>query len=121
MSLGPIPPASRKARSCCSSVGPGTACCRELLFPTMAPLKTAPCSAPTLGSQTPRVSPATRRLVVNADDFGRSSAINAAVFQAHREGILTTASLMVNEPGTEEAVDMARREPRLGVGLHLTL
>jgi len=62
-----------------------------------------------------------RRLVVNADDFGRSPSINAAVRQAHREGILTTASLMVNEPSCAEAVAIAREEPRLGVGLHLTL
>jgi chitin disaccharide deacetylase len=61
------------------------------------------------------------RLVVNADDFGRSASINEAVRQAHREGILTTASLMVNEAACDEAVAIAREEPRLGVGLHLTL
>ncbi len=57
-----------------------------------------------------------RRLIVNADDFGRSSATNQAVVCAHREGILTTASLMVNEPAWEEAVMLARQNPRLGVG-----
>jgi len=62
-----------------------------------------------------------RRLVVNADDFGRSSAINAAVLRAHREGILTTASLMVNETACDEAVELAKAAPGLGVGLHLTL
>ncbi|MGB7770165.1 MAG: hopanoid biosynthesis-associated protein HpnK, partial [Verrucomicrobiia bacterium] len=61
------------------------------------------------------------RLIVNADDFGRSHSINAAVVRAHREGILTTASLMVNEPACDEAVALARENPRLGVGLHLTL
>jgi hopanoid biosynthesis associated protein HpnK len=61
-----------------------------------------------------------RRLIVNADDFGLSSSVNAAVIRAHREGILTSASLMVNEPGFEEAVTLARENPRLGVGLHLT-
>lgn len=65
--------------------------------------------------------PFTRRLVVNADDFGRSASINQAVVRAHREGILTTASLMVDEPGFEEAVALARENPRLGVGLHLAL
>src|SRR6059058_2925032 len=64
---------------------------------------------------------AARRLIVNADDFGRSTAINAAVIRAHQEGILTTASLMVNEPGFQEAVELARQNPRLGIGLHLTL
>jgi hopanoid biosynthesis associated protein HpnK len=62
-----------------------------------------------------------RRLIVNADDFGRSRSINEAVIRAHREGILTTASLMVNEPSCAEAVELARQNPRLGVGLHLTL
>jgi hopanoid biosynthesis associated protein HpnK len=62
-----------------------------------------------------------RRLIVNADDFGRSGAINHAVVRAHREGILTSASLMLNEAASEEAVALARANPRLGVGLHLTL
>ncbi|HWN97053.1 MAG TPA: hopanoid biosynthesis-associated protein HpnK [Methylomirabilota bacterium] len=64
---------------------------------------------------------ARRRLIVNADDFGRSRSINQAVIRAHREGILTSASLMVNEPGCEEAIALARENPRLGIGLHLTL
>lgn len=62
-----------------------------------------------------------RRLIVNADDFGASRSINAAVIRAHREGILTTASLMVGGEAFEEAVDLARAHPGLGVGLHLTL
>lgn len=66
-------------------------------------------------------SPPRRRLIVNADDFGRSHSINRAVIRAHHEGILTCASLMVNEPGFEEAIQLARENPRLGVGLHLTL
>jgi hopanoid biosynthesis associated protein HpnK len=64
---------------------------------------------------------ATRRLIVNADDFGRSHDINQAVIRAHREGILTTASLMVNEPAADEAIALARQNPGLGVGLHLAL
>ncbi len=62
-----------------------------------------------------------RRLIVNADDFGLSPSVNEAVIRAHREGILTTASLMVNEPGFAAAVQLAREHPKLGVGLHLTL
>src|SRR5271156_6231907 len=61
------------------------------------------------------------RLIINADDFGRSASINQAVIRAHREGILTTASLMVNEPAFDDAVTLAKEHPRLGVGLHLTL
>jgi hopanoid biosynthesis associated protein HpnK len=62
-----------------------------------------------------------RRLIVNADDFGRSQSINEAVIRAHCEGVLTTASLMVNETACAGAVAMARANPKLGVGLHLTL
>lgn len=62
-----------------------------------------------------------RRLIVNADDFGLSASVNEAVIRAHRDGILTTASLMVNEPGFDEAVKLAKENPKLGVGLHLTL
>lgn len=62
-----------------------------------------------------------RRLIVNADDFGRTPAINEAVTAAHRNGVLTTASLMVNEPAAAAAVAAARTLPQLGVGLHLTL
>ncbi|HUA38962.1 MAG TPA: hopanoid biosynthesis-associated protein HpnK [Candidatus Sulfopaludibacter sp.] len=75
-------------------------------------------SIPNSELRTPNPS---RRLIVNADDFGRSHSINEAVIRAHREGILTAASLMVNETGCAEAVARARENPRLGVGLHLTL
>lgn len=61
------------------------------------------------------------QLIVNADDFGRSSAINEAVVKAFQEGILTSASLMVSGEAVAEAVALAREHPRLGVGLHLTL
>jgi chitin disaccharide deacetylase len=69
----------------------------------------------------PHPPPAARRLIVNADDFGLSHSVNEAVIRAHREGILTTASLMVNEAGFDEAVKLAKENPKLGVGLHLTL
>jgi len=67
------------------------------------------------------MAPPERRLIVNADDFGRSASINTAVIRAQREGILTSASLMVNEPCCEEAVALAKQNPKLGVGLHLSL
>ncbi|MDT7933714.1 MAG: hopanoid biosynthesis-associated protein HpnK [Sphingomonadaceae bacterium] len=61
------------------------------------------------------------RLIVTADDFGISRQANAAIERAHRDGILTAASLMVAAPAAAEAVEIARRNPRLGVGLHLVL
>ncbi|HSY43053.1 MAG TPA: hopanoid biosynthesis-associated protein HpnK [Candidatus Acidoferrum sp.] len=66
-------------------------------------------------------SSATRRLIVNADDFGLSHSVNEAVIRAHLEGILTSASLMVNEAGFDEAVKLAKENPKLGVGLHVSL
>ena len=64
-------------------------------------------------------SEAERFLIINADDFGMTADVNAAVLKAHREGILTSASLMVAEPGFAEAVDIAKANPALGVGLHV--
>jgi len=61
------------------------------------------------------------RLIINADDFGLTHEVNTAVIRAHTAGVLTTASLMVNEDGFGEAVDLARQHPRLGIGLHLSL
>jgi chitin disaccharide deacetylase len=63
----------------------------------------------------------TRTLILTADDFGLDVAVNEAVERAHTQGILTCASLMVGAPATLDAIDRARRLPRLGVGLHLTL
>jgi hopanoid biosynthesis associated protein HpnK len=60
-------------------------------------------------------------LIITADDFGRSSEINAAVLEAHQRGVLTSASLMVAGDAFEEAVDIARRTPTLAVGLHVVL
>ena len=64
---------------------------------------------------------ARRRLIVTADDFGRDLAINEAVEIAHRDGILTCASLMVTAPEAADAVARARHLPGLRVGLHLVL
>jgi hopanoid biosynthesis associated protein HpnK len=62
-----------------------------------------------------------KRLIVTADDFGMSLAVNAAVEDAHRHGILSTASLMVAADAAADAIARARRLPTLGVGLHLVL
>jgi len=62
-----------------------------------------------------------RHLIVTADDFGASTAVNEAVEQAHRHGILTAASLMVAGEAAEDAIIRARHLPTLGVGLHLVL
>lgn len=61
------------------------------------------------------------QVIFNADDFGRSPAINAAVVQAHREGVLTSASLMAAGEAWAEAVELVRAHPTLAVGLHLVI
>ncbi len=65
--------------------------------------------------------PVARYLIVNGDDFGLSAQVNAGILHAHRQGILTNASLMVTAPAWEEAVELARSIQSLGVGLHVTL
>ncbi|HVU21531.1 MAG TPA: hopanoid biosynthesis-associated protein HpnK [Rhizomicrobium sp.] len=62
-----------------------------------------------------------KQLVVTADDFGAAKEVNDAVEQAHQDGILTAASLMVSAPASRDAIKRARRLPNLRVGLHLTL
>ena len=62
-----------------------------------------------------------RQVLINADDFGLCPEVNQAVVKAHREGVLTHASLLVNAPGTAEAVALARDMPTLKLGVHLAL
>jgi hopanoid biosynthesis associated protein HpnK len=60
-------------------------------------------------------------LIVTADDFGLHDAVNDAVEQASRAGILTAASLMMGAPAAGDAIRRARKLPHLRVGLHLVL
>jgi hopanoid biosynthesis associated protein HpnK len=62
-----------------------------------------------------------RNLIITADDFGADIAVNDAVETAHRQGVLTAASLMVSAPAASDAVARARNLPSLRVGLHLVL
>lgn len=62
-----------------------------------------------------------KRLIVTADDFGAAVEVNDAVEQAHTNGILTAASLMVSAPAAADAVARAKMLPRLRVGLHVVL
>jgi len=62
-----------------------------------------------------------RRLIVTGDDFGLAIPVNEAIEEAHRNGILTTASLMVGAAHTADAIERAKRLPMLKVGLHLVL
>jgi len=61
------------------------------------------------------------KLIVNADDFGYSKGVNLGILEAHRNGVVTSATMMVNMPGYEHAVQLAKENPKLGVGVHLVL
>ncbi len=60
-------------------------------------------------------------LILNADDFGMTRGVNQGIIRAHREGILTSTTLMANGSAFEDAVEQAAANPKLGVGCHLVL
>jgi predicted glycoside hydrolase/deacetylase ChbG (UPF0249 family) len=62
-----------------------------------------------------------KQLIVNGDDLGMSRGITDAILIAHRHGFLTSASLMVNMPSSEYAVQRLATAPNLGVGVHLNI
>jgi predicted glycoside hydrolase/deacetylase ChbG (UPF0249 family) len=62
-----------------------------------------------------------KRLIVNADDFGMSRGISDGIVLAHRFGFLTSASLMVNMPGTDYALERLAAAPNLSIGIHLNI
>ena len=62
-----------------------------------------------------------RNLIVNADDLGWTQGVNRGIAEAHRNGIVTSTSLLANGGAFEEGVRTARESPRLGVGVHLNL
>jgi predicted glycoside hydrolase/deacetylase ChbG (UPF0249 family) len=64
---------------------------------------------------------AAKYLIVNADDFGQSHGINQGIISACRDGIVTSASLMVSWPAAAEAAAYARGNPTLSLGLHIDL
>ncbi|HYE26461.1 MAG TPA: ChbG/HpnK family deacetylase [Clostridia bacterium] len=62
-----------------------------------------------------------RRLVVNADDFGLTRGVNRAIIECHRQGIVTSATLMACGAAFDDAVALARQNPALGIGCHVVL
>ena len=60
-------------------------------------------------------------LILNADDFGYTRGVNEGIERAHREGVLTSTTLMANGPAFEDAASRAKASPGLGVGCHLVL
>ncbi|MGB6685210.1 MAG: ChbG/HpnK family deacetylase [Candidatus Acidiferrum sp.] len=62
-----------------------------------------------------------RNLIVNADDLGWTEGVNRGIAEAHRNGIVTSASLLANAAAFQSGVELARAAPGLGVGVHLNL
>lgn len=62
-----------------------------------------------------------KKLIVNADDFGFNVKINQGIIHSHKNGVVTSASLMVTKEGFEDAVNLARDNPRLSIGIHIDL
>jgi predicted glycoside hydrolase/deacetylase ChbG (UPF0249 family) len=60
-----------------------------------------------------------RQLIVNADDYGKTEGVTQGIIQAHREGIVTSATVMMNMPNVQEALKLASDCPDLGLGVHL--
>ena len=60
-----------------------------------------------------------KQLIVNADDYGRSPGVSRGILRAHREGIVTSTTVMINQPDVEAQLEEALTYPRLGIGLHL--
>ena len=61
-----------------------------------------------------------KRLIVSGDDFGLHPLINQGIIEAHQQGILTSTSVIACGQAVEDAVSLAKQNPKLGVGVHLT-
>ncbi len=62
-----------------------------------------------------------KKLIVNADDFGLTAGVNRAVAELHAAGAVTSATLMAGAQAAEDAIEIARSTPSLGVGCHVVL
>lgn len=62
-----------------------------------------------------------KRLILNADDFGLTAGVNRAIVELQRDGWLTSTTLMAKAAATDEAMELARATPALGVGCHVIL
>jgi predicted glycoside hydrolase/deacetylase ChbG (UPF0249 family) len=62
-----------------------------------------------------------KNLIINADDLGWTAGVNRGIAEAHRNGIVTSASLLANGSAYDDGVRTASELPRLGVGVHLNL
>jgi len=62
-----------------------------------------------------------RLLIVNADDFGMSHAINAGILRTLTDGVVRSTTLMVPCPWALHAMRLLRDHPDIAFGVHLTV
>lgn len=61
------------------------------------------------------------KIIINADDFGYCDSVNNAIIDAHKNGVVTSCTVMAGMPGFEEGVKLLKENPTLGSGVHMTL
>ncbi|GAL13594.1 cellobiose phosphotransferase system YdjC-like protein [Vibrio astriarenae] len=61
------------------------------------------------------------KLIINADDFGLTKQVNRAIVQAMQNGVVTSTTLMTNQPATEHAIKLIKEHQLDNIGLHVTL
>ena len=61
------------------------------------------------------------KIIFNADDFGMSKGVNLGVIEAHQNGPVRSATIMAGMDAFDHAVQLAKENPSLKVGVHLTL
>jgi predicted glycoside hydrolase/deacetylase ChbG (UPF0249 family) len=62
-----------------------------------------------------------RKLIINADDLGYAKGVNEGIIYSHKNGIVTSTSLMINGKAASQGVKLARQNPKLGLGLHFQI
>jgi len=61
------------------------------------------------------------KVIINADDFGFSKSVNEGIWYAFEKGLISTTTMMMNQPGTDEACELWKANPQIAVGLHVNL
>jgi len=62
-----------------------------------------------------------KSIIVTADDLGLDPFINRGIVEAYNRGIVTCAALLMNAPATDEGIVIAKNNPGLEVGIHLSI
>ncbi len=62
-----------------------------------------------------------RRIIITADDLGIDSSINKGIIESYKNGVLTSTALLMNVPETHEGITLAKENPGLEVGIHLSI